>query len=129
MTTEDAYGPHVCTPHCTPEQHYVPNAPEGIAMSLYDDLTSTLNAHSAENGSNTPDGVLAEYLLDCLAAFNKASQKREQWYGRALSINADDAPWVTTASAPQMPHCPIHNEPLSGGDQCFTCFRTPGADQ
>jgi hypothetical protein len=64
-------------------------------MSLRDDIGNAINASSAENGSNTPDFVLAEYLTDCLAAFDKASRERERWYGKALSINPDDAPWVT----------------------------------
>ena len=50
-------------------------------MSLYDDLTATLNSHSAENGSDTPDYILAEYLLSCLSAFDKATRHREQHAG------------------------------------------------
>lgn len=46
------------------------------------DLTQTLNRYSAENASNTPDFILAQYLLGCLAAFNQAVQQRETWYGR-----------------------------------------------
>jgi len=52
------------------------------------DLADLLNRHCAENESNTPDFILAEYMLSCLLAFNAASKKREQWYGRSLSINA-----------------------------------------
>lgn len=37
---------------------------------LHDDLRTALNTHSAENGSNTPDFVLAHYLLACLDAFD-----------------------------------------------------------
>lgn len=48
--------------------------------SLLDDLQDTLNRHSAENGSNTPDHILAEYLIACLAAFDKAAIKRGAWY-------------------------------------------------
>jgi hypothetical protein len=49
---------------------------------LAHDLAAMLNKHSAENASNTPDFILAEYLLGCLAAFNVATQQRETWYGR-----------------------------------------------
>ena len=35
-----------------------------------------------ENGSNTPDFMLAQYLLGCLEAFNIAVTTREKWYGR-----------------------------------------------
>lgn len=49
-------------------------------------IASAINSVSAENGSNTPDFILAEYLTDCLAAFDKASRERERWYGKELSI-------------------------------------------
>lgn len=49
-------------------------------------LRSAINKHSKENDSNTPDFILAEYLLQCLDAFNKTSVAREKWYGKSLSI-------------------------------------------
>ena len=47
-------------------------------------IESAINSASAENGSDAPDFILAEYLTDCLAAFNKAAMAREKWYGRPL---------------------------------------------
>ena len=44
------------------------------------ELTSLLNRHSKENGSGTPDFILAEYLWGCLAHFNSAVNRREVWY-------------------------------------------------
>ena len=32
-----------------------------------------------------PDFILAEYLTDCLRAFDKATVRREEWYGRKES--------------------------------------------
>jgi hypothetical protein len=52
--------------------------------TFFDELKDLLNRCSMENESNTPDFILAEYLLDCLRAFEKASKDREQWYGQAL---------------------------------------------
>jgi hypothetical protein len=49
------------------------------------ELENLINATSQENGSNTPDFILAEFLIDCLAAFDKASTKREDWYGHRHS--------------------------------------------
>lgn len=49
---------------------------------LRDDIESAINRVSAENGSNTPDFILAQYLVDCLAAYDKAVTAREKWYGR-----------------------------------------------
>lgn len=45
-------------------------------------LASLLNRHSKENESDTPDLILASYLLGALDAFNKATLERERWYGR-----------------------------------------------
>lgn len=50
-----------------------------------DDLAAAINVNSRENGSDTPDFILAEYLNDCLAALNKAIQAREAWYKRDLA--------------------------------------------
>jgi hypothetical protein len=50
--------------------------------TLRDDLARTLNRYSAENRSNTPDHILAEYLLGCLAAYDAAVLARANWYGR-----------------------------------------------
>ena len=46
-----------------------------------DDLTNLINHHSKENGSGTPDFILAEYLQGCLDVFDRTSQKRREWYG------------------------------------------------
>jgi hypothetical protein len=45
-------------------------------------IEQAINATSSENGSDTPDFILAEYLTDCLGAFDKAVKWREKWYGR-----------------------------------------------
>ena len=48
------------------------------------ELETLINKHSMENGSDTPDFLLAEYLTDCLNTFEKTMQKREKWYGREI---------------------------------------------
>lgn len=53
-----------------------------IADDLEHALSSAINRFSAENGSDTPDFILAQYLLGCLAAWNDAVKRRESWYGR-----------------------------------------------
>ena len=50
--------------------------------NLEKELTQLLNRFSLENGSNTPDFILAQYLLACLDAWNIAVHQREVWYGR-----------------------------------------------
>ena len=55
-----------------------------------------INHTSAENGSDTPDFILAEFLTDCLVAFDKTVVARENWYGRAcgngVAINGAPGP-------------------------------------
>jgi len=46
------------------------------------ELQTAINRCSRENESNTPDFILAQYLVACLAAWNTATQQRETWYGR-----------------------------------------------
>lgn len=48
------------------------------------DLESLINRHSMENGSDTPDFILAGYLLACLRSWNAAMTAREGWYGRPI---------------------------------------------
>ena len=55
--------------------------PEEI-NSLKKDLTELVNRHSMENGSNTPDYLLADFLLGCFDAYNATLQERARWYGR-----------------------------------------------
>ena len=46
------------------------------------DLEQAINRACAENGSDTPDFILAEYLMGCLVVFDDAVKAREKWYGR-----------------------------------------------
>ena len=45
------------------------------------DIKGLINKYSREQDSNTPDFILAEYLVNCLDAFELASNRREVWYG------------------------------------------------
>ncbi len=44
------------------------------------ELENLINCHSKENGSDTPDFILARYMADCLDAFDKAVKTRTEWY-------------------------------------------------
>jgi hypothetical protein len=55
-------------------------------------LEGLINSQSRENDSNTPDFLLAEFMVKCLEAFELASNKREVWYGIKLDILND---WET----------------------------------
>lgn len=56
--------------------------PNQTTPAFVDELASVLNRFSRENASNTPDWILAQYLMACLAAWNVGVQQRETWYGR-----------------------------------------------
>lgn len=45
------------------------------------ELQDLINRYSLENGSNTPDFILADYLADCLMTFDKAVSRRHDWFG------------------------------------------------
>jgi len=45
------------------------------------ELTDLINSESRENVSDTPDYILAEFMMKCLDAFELASNKRKAWYG------------------------------------------------
>ncbi len=47
-------------------------------------LEALINENSMENGSNTPDFILAEFLIHCLATFDKVTKQRDEWYGVKL---------------------------------------------
>lgn len=49
------------------------------------DLEQLINRHSKENGSNTPDFLLATFLCGCLAAFDEAVNHREHFYSRPMA--------------------------------------------
>ena len=41
------------------------------------ELTNLINCHSLENGSDTPDFILSEYLVASLKAFNHSAKDRQ----------------------------------------------------
>ena len=45
-----------------------------------EELITLINKHSRENGSDTPDFLLGEYLIGCLNNFDTIVAKRDQWY-------------------------------------------------
>lgn len=44
------------------------------------EVEQAINRNSLENESDTPDFILAQYLSDCLAAFDRATRRRTDWY-------------------------------------------------
>ena len=44
------------------------------------ELAKLINAHSLENDSDTPDFILAKYLVGCLQTWNTTQQLRIKYY-------------------------------------------------
>jgi hypothetical protein len=57
-----------------------------------EELQKLVNRFSIENGSNTPDFVLAGFLVYALHAFDHAVQKRDNWYGIDPRPGGDSPP-------------------------------------
>jgi len=51
------------------------------ALTFHQEIAALINRHSKENGSDTPDFILAQFLNDGLEAFDRAVVNREKWYG------------------------------------------------
>lgn len=58
------------------------------AIEFRKELEALINRNSMENGSSTPDFILADYLVASLAAFDAAVTRRAQWYGHVGLSNA-----------------------------------------
>lgn len=64
--------------------------------SLEEKLRHAINYHSAESPSNTPDFLLAQFLLGVLEAYNRTLVARERWSrgGSDDARSALDEAWV-----------------------------------
>ena len=62
----------------TPAGHrYLPVS--GNESGFRSELAAVINRFSRENGSNTPDWILADYLAGCLNAFDAATRARTDY--------------------------------------------------
>ena len=49
--------------------------------SFEEELRKLINQYGTESRSNTPDYILATFMLRCLDAFDDADVTRQAWYG------------------------------------------------
>ena len=54
--------------------------PKDRYQRLIKEFAEVINRNSLEEGSNTPDYVLAKMLVDTLAIYNEIVQTKEQWH-------------------------------------------------
>jgi hypothetical protein len=64
--------------------------------SLESEIGAVLNRHSVENDSDTPDFILARFVLNALTAYSTATRQRVEWYGQ--NIGARPARALSTAT-------------------------------
>ena len=69
---------------------------------LQRELVELLNRNRVENPSDTPDFILADYILACLRAWEKAILARDAWYS-PLKCEEEAAPPATDIWNPQTP--------------------------
>jgi len=61
-----------------------------------EELEQLLNKYSKENGSDTPDFVLAELIISLLEAFDQAVVTRDTWYNIVINAGEDKLAEVGT---------------------------------
>ena len=45
-----------------------------------DELAELINIHSKENGSDTPDFLIAEFMVGMLNVFDAVLKRRDKWW-------------------------------------------------
>lgn len=63
-----------------------------MPANLQEEIRNAINRVSAENGSDTPDYILAQFLVGCLNAYNKAVCARELWLGHPIVVPRTASP-------------------------------------
>lgn len=58
----------------------IDESPEARQESFKQELTSLINKYSIENFSDTPDFMLADYVISCLNTFAIFAKSRSKWY-------------------------------------------------
>lgn len=51
--------------------------------TLVSEVATVVNRNSIENASDTPDFILAEYLVVCLEGYEAALKRRKVWFDKA----------------------------------------------
>jgi hypothetical protein len=54
-------------------------------MTFEQELSALINKHSIENQSDTPDFLLARFLIECLDTWSNIVRARDAWYNFDLA--------------------------------------------
>ncbi len=82
--------------------------------SLEEEIRTAINRACAERTSDTPDFVLAEYLIICLSAFDHATIARGEWHKQRAIIKH---------IAVDCSGCRFEFAPNKNGTPCNSCKR------
>ena len=55
-------------------------------MNFKNELIDLINRASIENDSNTPDFLLADYLIECLNIFGRITNSRDSWHNSDIKF-------------------------------------------
>jgi hypothetical protein len=79
-----------------PNAEAVEDSPESVffkkPVTLESELAGLINRRSLENASDTPDYILAQYLIGCLDNYNATIRARRRWYGNGPAEKAAGSP-------------------------------------
>jgi acid phosphatase family membrane protein YuiD len=56
-----------------------------VATDFRTELSALLNRFTREKGSDTPDFILAQFVVSALVAFDGAVVVRDRWLGRSIA--------------------------------------------
>jgi hypothetical protein len=100
-------------------------------MDLKKRIREAINIASAENRSNTPDFILAEYLTDCLDAFDKATKARQIWYqvGEVIETNNYTPQQPTATYCTCTPSGLVYREGIPTCSTCGHRYRDTGTHE
>jgi hypothetical protein len=93
------------------------------------ELETLINRHCIENASDTPDFILASYLMDCLNNFAAASRARDRWHH-----NQSDAPkseqiqMVHEIAIDGIIHVPVGTSVCDAVQEVIQLFERTGID-
>lgn len=62
---------------------------ERIISEFERELRELINRHSKENDSDTPDFLLAQFMVGCLGVYASTTQAREHFYGRGEPLGPE----------------------------------------
>jgi hypothetical protein len=75
-----------------------------IPKAFYNELAELIRKYSLENRSDTPDFMLANFLIGCFESFNQSLRARESWYGRQILLR-DSAQEHSQPASPSAARC------------------------